>query len=135
LRQESTAQQDGDLVRVEFVILGLAAVNGFHGQGMPEHERDVFGRTEIREPVPREHALGRDDEIGTVRRDRLEECGRGGGPVPVHEHLAGGVEDAHVHRLHMQIDPAVILVLVIVESHRSSSCARVRIHPASAYSQ
>ncbi len=110
-------------------------MNGCHGQGVPEHERDVFGRTEIREPVPREHALGRDDEMGAVRRDRLEECGRGGGDVPVHEHLAGGVEDAEIHRLHVQIDPAVILVLVVVESHRSSSCATLRICPASAYSQ
>ena len=51
--------------------------------------------------------------------------------------LHGGVadalarlKDANVHGLHVQIDPAVVLVLVVVESHRSSSCANVRTIPA-----
>ena len=122
-------------MRVNLVVLGLPAVNRFHGQGVPQHEGDALGRAQVGQPVPGEHALGRDDEIGAVRRDRLEECGRGGGDVPVHEHLAGGVEDAEIHRLHVQIEPAVILVLVVVESHRSSSCATLRMYPASAYSQ
>ena len=48
------------------------------------------------------------------------------------EHLAGGVEDTDLHGLHVQIDPAIVTVLLIVESHRSSSYAS-RICPAPAY--
>jgi hypothetical protein len=39
------------------------------------------------------------------------------------EHLAGAVEDADVHGLHVEIDSAVVTVLTVVESPRSSSCA------------
>ena len=123
LRQHPAAQQDGDLVGINPVVLGLAAVDGLHRQRVAEHERDAFGRADIGEPVPREHALGRHDQTVAVRRDDLEERRRRRRHVAVHEHLAGAVEDADVHRLHVQIDPAVIRVLPVVESHRSSSCA------------
>jgi len=39
------------------------------------------------------------------------------------QHLAGAVEDADVHGLHVAIDSAIVTVLAVVESHRSSSCA------------
>jgi len=34
-----------------------------------------------------------------------------------YEHLAGGVEDAHVHGFHVQIDSAIVAMLTVVESH------------------
>jgi hypothetical protein len=37
--------------------------------------------------------------------------------VSVHEHLATGVEDADVHRLHVEIDSAIVAMLTVVESH------------------
>jgi len=123
LRQHPSAQQHGDLVGINLVVLRLAAVNGLHRQRVAEHERDAFGRADIGQPVPREHALGRHDEIRAVRRDDLEERRRGRRHVAVHEHLARRVEDADVHGLHVQIDSAVVLVRSVVESHRSSSCA------------
>ena len=43
-----------------------------------------------------------------VRRDDLEERLRRRRHVAVHEHLAGRVEDADVHGLHVQIDSAVV---------------------------
>ena len=45
------------------------------------------------------------------------------GHVSVHQRLPGGVEDADVHRLHVQIDPAIVSMLTVVESHLLSSCA------------
>src|SRR5207245_247690 len=39
------------------------------------------------------------------------------------QHLAGRVEDADVHGLHVEIDSAIVTVLPVVESHRFSSCA------------
>jgi hypothetical protein len=44
--------------------------------------------------------------------------------------LAGGVEDAEVHHLHVEIDSAVVAVRSVVESHTLSSCAAVRTFPA-----
>ena len=49
--------------------------------------------------------------------------------VAVHEHLAGGVEDADVHGLHVEIDPAIVTMLAVVESHLSSPPARMRAYP------
>ena len=117
------AQQDGDLVRIDLVVLGLAAVDGLHGQRVAEDERDAFGGADVGEPVPGEHALGRDDQAVAVRRDDLEEGLRRRWHVAVHQHLAGRVEDADVHGLHVEIDPAIVTMLAVVESHRSSSCA------------
>jgi hypothetical protein len=86
-----------------------------------------FGRAHVRQPGPREHALGRHDQTRTVRRDDLEEGDRGRRDVTMDEHLAGAVEHTHVHGLHVPIDPAVIRVLAVVESHRSSSCANAHL--------
>ena len=135
LRQHAAPQQDGDLVGINLVVLRLAAVDGLHRQRVAEHERDALRRADIGQPVPREHALGRHDQILSVRRDHLEERRRRRRHVAVHEHLAGAVEDADVHRLHVQIDPAVVTVLSVVESHRSSSCAICALALRTAYSQ
>src|SRR6267378_8485339 len=100
---------------------------------MAQHERDAFGGADVREPVPREHALGRHDEIVPIRCDDLEERFGRRFYIAVHEHLAGGVENTDVHGLHVEIDSAIVTVLAVVESHRSSSCASCAFNPASAY--
>ena len=64
-------------MRVDLVVLGLATVDGFHGERVAEHERDGFSRADVRQPVPRKHALGRHDQVLAVRLDDLEEGGRG----------------------------------------------------------
>ncbi len=86
-------------------------MNRLHRQRVAQHEREVLCRAQIREPVPREHALGRHDEILLVRGDDLEECLRRRLHVAVHGHLAGGVEDADVHGLHVEIDSAIVAML------------------------
>ena len=43
----------------------------------------------------------------------------------------GGVEDADVHRLHVEIDSAIVVMLTVVESHGLSSCAGRAFVPAS----
>ena len=96
---------------------------------MNRHERDAFSGAHIGEPIPGEHALGRHDEVVSRYGATVYEQGlRCRWHSAMHEHLAGGVEHAHIHRLHVQIDPAIVLVLVVVESHLSfSSCADARI--------
>ena len=132
LRQQPPAEQGGDLLGVDLVVLRFAAVDGLHGQRVAEHEGDVLGGAEIRDPVPREHTLGGHDEIVPVRRDDLEKRRGIRFHVAVHEHLAGGVEDADVHRFDVEIDPAIVAMLSVVESHsvlllrgmRAGPCAR-----------
>jgi len=113
-------------VRVDLVVLGLAAVHGLHRQGVAEHEGDALSGADIREPVPGEHALGRHDEILAVGGDDLEEGLRIRLDVPVHEHLADPVEDAEVHHVHVEIDSAVVAMLPVVESHLGPPLARMR---------
>ena len=123
LWQEAAAQQRGDLEGIELVVLGLPAVDGFHRQRVPQHEGNPLGGADIGEPVPREHALGRHDEILAIRGNGLEQRLRIRLDVAVHEHVAARVEDADVHRLHVQINPAIVSMLTVVESHSLSSCA------------
>jgi hypothetical protein len=104
-------------VGIDPVVLSLAAVNGFHSQGMAKHERDALRRAHVREPVPREHAFRRHDQIAPVGGDDLEEHLRRRFHVPMHDHLAGGVKDADVHGLDVEIDPAIVAMLTVVESH------------------
>ena len=116
LRQAAT-QEARDLVRVDPVVLRFASVNRFHRERVAQHEGDAFRGAQVREPVPREHALGRHDQIVPVRGHDLEECLRRRWHVAVHQRLAGRVEDADVHRLHVEIDSALVLMLPVVESH------------------
>jgi hypothetical protein len=117
LRHQAAAQEACDLVRVDLVVLRFAAVNGFHRERVAQNERDAFSGAHVREPVPREHALGGHDQVVTVRRGDIEKGLRAARHVPMHQHLAGRIEDADVHRLHVEIDSAVVPMLPVVESH------------------
>jgi hypothetical protein len=117
-------------VGVDLVVLGLPPVDRLHRQRVAEDEGDAVGRAEIGEPVPGEHALDGDDEIVAVRGDRLQERLGRHLHVAVQEHLAGGVEQADVHSLHVEIDSAVGPMQSVVESHTLSACVAVRIDPA-----
>jgi hypothetical protein len=106
-------------VAIDLVVLGLSSVDGLHVEGMTEDELDPLPSAEIGEPVPGEHALDGDDEVVTVGRDGLYKGLRMTPHVLVQEDLALPVEDAQVHGLGMQIDPAVVGVRLGVESHGS----------------
>ena len=66
LRQHPASEQHGDLVGVDLVVLGLAAVNGLHEQCMAEHEADAFPRAQIGEPIPGVDALAGHHEVVAV---------------------------------------------------------------------
>jgi len=84
-------------------------------------EGDVLVLAQVGEPVPCEHALGADHEVVAIRRDRLQERPGSGRDVAVQDGLAVGVQDAEVHDPGVQVDAAVILVLLRVEAHRLPS--------------
>jgi hypothetical protein len=93
-------------------------VNGFHVQGVAEHEGDVLLDTEIGDPVPGEHALGTDDEVVAIGLDGAQERLRVAGDALIEKRFASLVEDAHMHRPGVQVDATVEWVLSLKESHR-----------------
>jgi hypothetical protein len=121
-RDQPTAQERGDLVGVNPIVLGLAAVDGFHVQRMAEDEGDLLAGAQIGKPVPGEDALDGDDQILPVRGDRAEEDLRVAADVLIEQDLAGLVENAEIHGAGVQVNPTVVSVLAGVESHRFPSC-------------
>ena len=117
LREHAAAEQHGDLVGVDLVVLGLAAVDRFHRESVTQDEGDVLFRAEIREPVPGERALGGDDEAVAERSDDVEQRFGARLHVAVDEDLACSVEDADVHGGGVKIDAAIVRMLTVVESH------------------
>jgi hypothetical protein len=105
-------------VGVDLVILGFTAVDGFHVQGVAEHEGNPLPFAEVGEPVPGEHALGGDGEILAVRGYDLEERLGAGAEILMDLDVSGLVEDTDVEGAGVEIDSTVVPVLLGVESHR-----------------
>ena len=120
-REHATAQQSGNLVGIELVIFGLAAMDGFHVEGVSKDKGDGLFSTEIGEPLPGEHALDCDDEALTGGSNGLEARFRSGIHIAVQQDLTIMAQDADVHGTGMQVDPTVKLVVVDVETHEVSS--------------
>ena len=118
--KHAAAQEHGDLVSVDLVILGFAAVDSLHVQGMAEDEGDALLRAKVGERVPREDAFHGHHEVLAVRRDRGEEVLGGGRAIAVDPNLAVRVQHAHVHPSRVQVDPAVVSVRRGVEPHPPS---------------
>jgi len=53
LREQAAAQEGGNLWRLDLVICGLATVDGFHIQGVPEDEGNILWSAEVSEPIRR----------------------------------------------------------------------------------
>ena len=83
LREHAAAEQHGDFRGVDLIVFGLAAVDGFHGEGVSEHEGDALAGTQVREPVPREDAFDTDDQVLSLGRNGLEKGGRARGHIAV----------------------------------------------------
>ena len=58
--EEAAVHEASDGGGVFAIVLGFAAVDGFHGECVAEDEVDAFAFAQIREPVPSEHALAAD---------------------------------------------------------------------------
>ena len=72
---EVGAEQVGDFLGVDAVVLVLAAVNGLEVEGVGQDEGEASGLAGIGQPIPAEHALGADGQVVTVRGHELEEIG------------------------------------------------------------
>jgi hypothetical protein len=76
-------------------------------------ERAALTHAQVRGPVPAVDALDRDDEVLAEGMDREKELLRIAGQVPVQENDSLLAEDADVHRPRVQVDPAIVLVLLV----------------------
>jgi hypothetical protein len=76
-------------------------------------------RQRVGQPVPGEDALDGDDEVVSVGRDGCEEVLLPAPQVLVENGLPLAVENAQIHGLGVEIDPAVVGVAFRVESHGS----------------
>jgi hypothetical protein len=107
-------------VGVDFIVLGFAAVDRFHVQRMTQDKRDILLGAQIGEPIPGKDAFHGNRHLFSVRGDRFKEQLRGTRHLSVQQDLALGIQDTDVHRSGMQIDSAVVSVLLSVKSHMRS---------------
>jgi hypothetical protein len=117
LWEQTASQQGGNLLRIDLVVFGLPAVNGFHIEGMPQDEGNAFVRTEVGKPVPGEDTLDGHNQAIPIGCHGLEEGFRRRFHIAVQQDFAILAQDTDVHGAGMQVDPAVKLVLIGVESH------------------
>src|SRR5262249_44493125 len=115
LWDHTAAQQHGDLVGVEPVVLGLAAVNGLHVQGVAQHEGNLLGGAEVGQPVPGEHAFAGNDQAVAEGSDGSAQRGGIRCQVVFEDNLTGRVKDADGEGPGVEIDAAVKSVLLVVE--------------------
>ena len=73
LGEHASAQQRGNLGRIDRVVCGLAAVESVQREGMPQHQGHALWCTQIREPVPGEETRDSHHEPRTVWGDGLEQ--------------------------------------------------------------
>src|SRR5262249_14699910 len=100
-------------------------MDGFHIKRIPEDKRNAFTGAGGGQPIPGEETFDVDDEIGPVRHDGFEKRLGASWHVLVQQNLAILVQDVEVHSAGMQIDAAVKLMLLGVESHEVSSSSLV----------
>ena len=112
------------------VVLGLAAVDGLHVQGVAEDEGDLLLVAQVGEPVPGEHALAGDDDVGAEGRQHVEQQLLLGGHLLLQDDVAGLVEDADGQQPCVQIDAAVELVWLVVEAQFMVSLGWAGLEPA-----
>lgn len=113
----AAAQQRGDLQGVDAIVLGLAAMDGLHVEGVPEDELDALLGTEVGDSVPAEQALDRNDESLAVGLEGTQELVSIAGELAVDEGFAVCTQDADIEAAGVEVDATRVNMLFRVESH------------------
>ena len=102
-RKIAATHEPGNLFGVEGVVLGLAAVDGFHVQSVSEQKGNVVVGTPIGQPIPVESRLAGEDEIGLTIGLELgeQEVELIGLEVAMEQFLAGCIDDTDVQAVAM----------------------------------
>jgi len=127
--------EHSDLVGVDSVVLCLSTVNGFHIESMAKDEINPFFLTQVGQPVPGESTFNSDDEIIPVPLDRLQEYLPVSFDVSMEKHRSLTVNNAQIHGFCVQVDSAIILVLLSVEFHSASLLCCGDLHHTFGYEQ
>ena len=53
LGQHAATQEHGNFMGVDLVVFGLTPMDGFHVQGMAQHEGNALASAEVGQPGPR----------------------------------------------------------------------------------
>ena len=119
--------RDGFVSGSEANRLVLVTVNGFQIQGVSEYKRQFLLHAQVSEPVPVKGRFTSDNEsLFLERLDSLPpHLGRFVLEVPMQHFPALLIDNANVHCLAVQIDPAVEWVLIVVEIHHGLLGSRV----------
>jgi len=132
LREQTTTEQDGDLVRIDLVVCGFATVHRRPGEGMAQPTGDTLASPKVGEPIPGEHALDSDNHLLPLGGHGLEKRLWARGQVAMQQALAVVGKTTDVHGAGMQVDATVQWGLFRGESQEvSSSCVRERFPRAS----
>jgi hypothetical protein len=115
---EVAAQQVGQLLRIDAVVLVLSAVDGLEVERVGEDEFEAGFLAGIGEPVPAEEALAADGHVVPPGSDFFEEeLEVVILDVHVQEFIALRVHDADVHLPGVEVDSTVVLGCRFVEFH------------------
>ena len=69
-RESASSEESGDFLRIDLVVLTLAAMDRFHIERMAQDEGNPLLGTQIGEPIPDEHAFDGHGHILPVGLDR-----------------------------------------------------------------
>jgi hypothetical protein len=121
LGPHAAAQPCGNLVGIDRVVFGLAPMEGFHVEGMPQPAGNPRLSPEISPPRPGEEAFDGHHEAVTRGCHSLEKRVRSRCHVAVHEDFPVTVHETDGQAPGLEVDPAVKLVWVGVATHEVSS--------------
>jgi hypothetical protein len=102
--EHAPAQQRRQLVGIDLGVVGVAPLDGFPREGMPQDEGHAFLGTELGQPLPGEETLDRHDQAVTIRRHRRKKWCRRGLHMAVYKNLSTVAQDAHVHGAGVPVD-------------------------------
>jgi len=83
LGEQPPSEQSGNLLGIALGVFGLAAMDGFHGEGVSQDKGDFLGSAEIGESIPGAHTFDRYDETLTRGSHSREERFRSGFHIAV----------------------------------------------------
>jgi hypothetical protein len=93
-REQAPAEQDGHLLGIELIVLGFAAMHGFHRAGMAQAKGQALWRPESGQPVPGQQTLDGHDKPRSLRGNGLEQGCRSGLQVAVQQDCSRVIHEA-----------------------------------------
>jgi hypothetical protein len=106
---------------VDLIVFGLSSVDGFHIEGVTEHEGNGLFSAEISDPVLGEHTLYSNHDVLLEGSDEAKKCFWVCMDVLVNPDVAPSIQDTDEHVFGMKVDSTIKLLLFGVEFHMASS--------------